>query len=144
MIIRPFFSFILDENGDNDITVENTSVVRNEPVQDGTRPPKVDSPMEALHEKVEKQIIKEGYVKQPSKLSTCFCKQFIFSILAILYLFGSTSPLTIKSKNKIYCTSFGDSWIGTINDQIYQSIIVCGNLAVPLCSNYDLDFNKHI
>ncbi|KAF3338617.1 peptidyl-prolyl cis-trans isomerase FKBP42 isoform X2 [Carex littledalei] len=63
---------ISDENGDNEITVENTSVVRSEPAQDGTRPPKVDSPMDALHEKVEKQIIKEGYGKQPSMLSTCF------------------------------------------------------------------------
>lgn len=77
-MIRTLFWFILDENGDNEITVENTSVVRNEPVQDGTRAPKVDSPMEALHEKVNKQIIKEGYGKQPSKLSTCFCKQFLF------------------------------------------------------------------
>ncbi|KAJ3696471.1 hypothetical protein LUZ61_000176 [Rhynchospora tenuis] len=72
LMITMLFWFILDENGDDGITVENTSVVRNDPVQDGTSPPKVDSPMETLHEKVQKQIIKEGYGKEPAKLSTCF------------------------------------------------------------------------
>jgi hypothetical protein len=76
-MITTFFRFILDENCDSEITVENTSVVRNEMVQDVSGPPKVDFPMEALHEKVKKQIIKEGYGKQPSNLCTCFRKQFI-------------------------------------------------------------------
>jgi hypothetical protein len=37
-------------------------------------PPKVDSEVEVLHEKVTKQIIKEGHGQKPSKYSTCFCK----------------------------------------------------------------------
>ncbi|KAM7264088.1 hypothetical protein ACFE04_001771 [Oxalis oulophora] len=35
-------------------------------------PPKVDSAVELLHEKVTKQIIKEGHGQKPSKYSTCF------------------------------------------------------------------------
>ncbi|XP_045830312.1 peptidyl-prolyl cis-trans isomerase FKBP42 [Trifolium pratense] len=37
-----------------------------------SRPPKVDSEVEVLHEKVTKQIIKEGHGQKPSKYSTCF------------------------------------------------------------------------
>jgi hypothetical protein len=84
---------ILDKSDDNEITVETTSVVRNEPAQDVSGPPKVDSPVEALHEKVKKQIIKEGYGKKPSKLSTCFCKWFIFyyrhtAPIVVTHIFG--------------------------------------------------------
>lgn len=49
-----------------------------EPLQDGTGPPKVDSEVEVLHEKVTKQIMKEGHGQKPSKYSTCFCKYHRF------------------------------------------------------------------
>jgi hypothetical protein len=45
-------------------------------------PPKVDSEVEVLHEKVTKQIIKEGHGQKPSKYSTCFYI-FDFSCLCI-------------------------------------------------------------
>ncbi|RYR52972.1 hypothetical protein Ahy_A06g027817 isoform A [Arachis hypogaea] len=35
-------------------------------------PPKIDSEVEVLHEKVTKQVIKEGHGQKPSKYSTCF------------------------------------------------------------------------
>ncbi|KAJ0966300.1 hypothetical protein J5N97_027438 [Dioscorea zingiberensis] len=57
---------------DNDIITEGTSFVRNEPVNDDNGPPKVDSEVEVLHEKVTKQIIKEGHGHKPTKFSTCF------------------------------------------------------------------------
>ncbi|XP_020095838.1 peptidyl-prolyl cis-trans isomerase FKBP42 isoform X2 [Ananas comosus] len=57
---------------DNDIVMENASFVRNEPPQDDQGPPKVDSEVEILHEKVKKQIIKEGHGHKPAKLATCF------------------------------------------------------------------------
>ncbi|KAJ3679489.1 hypothetical protein LUZ60_017500 [Juncus effusus] len=59
-------------DGENEITVEDSSFMQSEPVQDGTGPPKLDSPVETLHEKVKKQIIKQGHGEIPSKLSTCF------------------------------------------------------------------------
>lgn len=47
-----------------------------EPPSDGNAPPKVDSEVEILQEKVTKQIIKEGHGQKPSKYSTCFCKYY--------------------------------------------------------------------
>lgn len=43
-----------------------------QPPQDSVGPPKVDSAVEFLHEKVTKQIIKEGHGQKPSKYATCF------------------------------------------------------------------------
>ena len=45
-----------------------------EPPSDDNGPPKVDSEVEVLQEKVTKQIMKEGHGQIPSKYSTCFCK----------------------------------------------------------------------
>ncbi|KAM0906504.1 hypothetical protein ACQ4PT_016721 [Festuca glaucescens] len=59
-------------SSDNEITVEETSFVHTEPRQDGSAPPVVTTDMEVLHDKVKKQIIKEGQGKVPSKFSTCF------------------------------------------------------------------------
>ncbi|KAM0878373.1 hypothetical protein ACQ4PT_034920 [Festuca glaucescens] len=59
-------------SSDNEITVEETSYVRTEPQQDGSVPPVVTTDMEVLHDKVKKQVIKEGQGKVPSKFSTCF------------------------------------------------------------------------
>lgn len=56
----------------NDIITENSAFVREEPPQDDAGPPKVDSDVEILHEKVTKQLIKEGHGQKPAKLSTCF------------------------------------------------------------------------
>lgn len=58
--------------GESEIVTEDAAFVRSEPPQDGGGPPKVDSEVEVLHEKVTKQIIKEGHGQKPSKYSTCF------------------------------------------------------------------------
>lgn len=60
------------EDGKNDIVTEKAAFVHGEPVQDSDGPPKVDSEVEVLHEKVTKQIIKAGHGEKPSKYSTCF------------------------------------------------------------------------
>ncbi|KAJ8476433.1 hypothetical protein OPV22_020160 [Ensete ventricosum] len=57
---------------DHDIVTEGSAFVHNEPAQDHKDLPKVESEMEVLHEKVKKQIIKEGHGQKPPKLSTCF------------------------------------------------------------------------
>lgn len=46
--------------------------MHSEPPQDGSAPPVVSSDMEALHDKVKKQIIKEGHGRKPLKFATCF------------------------------------------------------------------------
>lgn len=58
------------------MVAEAASVVHSEPPQDGEGPPKVDSEVEVLHEKVTKQIIREGHGQKPSKYSTCFGKLY--------------------------------------------------------------------
>lgn len=60
-----------DKDGVDDIITEGTSIVHGEPPQDDG-PPTADSEMEVLHEKVSKQIIKEGHGQKPSKYATCF------------------------------------------------------------------------
>lgn len=62
----------LGEDGESEIVTESAAVVHAEPHQDGDAPPKVDAKVEVLHEKVTKQIIKEGHGEKPSKYSTCF------------------------------------------------------------------------
>lgn len=62
----------IDEHADSEIVAEATSVVRADPPQDDNSPPKVDSEVEILQEKITKQIIKEGHGQKPSKYSTCF------------------------------------------------------------------------
>lgn len=57
---------------DNDIKIEGSAFVRNEHPSDDNGPPKVDSEVEVLHEKVTKQIIKDGHGHKPTKFSTCF------------------------------------------------------------------------
>ncbi|XP_027113749.1 peptidyl-prolyl cis-trans isomerase FKBP42 isoform X1 [Coffea arabica] len=56
----------------SEVVTEGSSVVHGDPPQDGSGPPKVDSEVEVLQEKVTKQIIKEGHGQKPSKYSTCF------------------------------------------------------------------------
>lgn len=62
------------QDGEPEIVTEGASFVHGEPPQDGSGPPKVDSQEEVLHEKVTKQVIKEGHGQKPSKYSTCFGK----------------------------------------------------------------------
>lgn len=62
----------LDQEEDNEIRTKSAAFVQGEPPQDGNGPPKVDSEVEVLHEKVTKQIIKEGHGQKPSKYATCF------------------------------------------------------------------------
>lgn len=62
----------LGEDVQSEITMEDAAVVHGEPHQDGSGPPKVDTEVEVLHEKVTKQIIKEGQGEKPSKYATCF------------------------------------------------------------------------
>jgi len=52
--------------------VEEASFVHSEPPQDGSAPPTVSSDMEVLHDKVKKQVIKEGHGRKPLKFATCF------------------------------------------------------------------------
>ncbi|GFZ02680.1 FKBP-type peptidyl-prolyl cis-trans isomerase family protein [Actinidia rufa] len=60
------------QDGESEIVAESASFVHGELPPDGNGPPKVDSEVEVLHEKVTKQIIKEGHGQKPSKYSTCF------------------------------------------------------------------------
>ncbi|CAI0442527.1 unnamed protein product [Linum tenue] len=60
------------KDGDSEIVTESAAFVRGEAPQEGEGPPKVDSEVEVLHEKVTKQIIKAGHGEKPSKYSTCF------------------------------------------------------------------------
>ncbi|KAM1229352.1 hypothetical protein ACFX15_039081 [Malus domestica] len=60
------------QDGENETVTEDATFMRGEPSQDANGPPKVDSKAEILHEKVTKQIIKEGHGPIPSKYSTCF------------------------------------------------------------------------
>lgn len=62
----------LGQDGEGEIITESASFVHGELPHDGNGPPKVDSEVEVLHEKVTKQIIKEGHGQRPSKYSTCF------------------------------------------------------------------------
>ncbi|KAF8395842.1 hypothetical protein HHK36_019796 [Tetracentron sinense] len=68
----------IDPDGDNEIITEDAAFVHGEPPQDTNGPPKVDSEVEILHEKVTKQITKEGHGQKPSKYSTCFCQNAYF------------------------------------------------------------------
>jgi len=52
--------------------VEEASFVHSEPPQDGSAPPVVSSDMEVLHDKVKKQVIKQGHGRKPLKFATCF------------------------------------------------------------------------
>ncbi|KAE8038268.1 hypothetical protein FH972_010794 [Carpinus fangiana] len=62
----------LDLDNENEIVAESAAFVHGGPPQDANGPPKADSEVEILHEKVTKQIIKEGRGQKPSKYSTCF------------------------------------------------------------------------
>ncbi|XP_021736171.1 peptidyl-prolyl cis-trans isomerase FKBP42-like [Chenopodium quinoa] len=62
----------LGEDGESDIVTEQATFVHGAPHQNDNGPPKVDAEVEVLHEKVTKQIIKEGHGEKPSKYSTCF------------------------------------------------------------------------
>ncbi|KAI5341909.1 hypothetical protein L3X38_009784 [Prunus dulcis] len=62
----------LGQDGESEIVTEDATFVHGEPPQDANGLPKVDSKVEVLHEKVAKQIIKEGHGPIPSKYSTCF------------------------------------------------------------------------
>ena len=67
--------FFAGQDDENEIVTENTAFVPpGEPAQDASGPPKVDSEVEILQEKVTKQIIKEGHGYKTSKYSTCFCE----------------------------------------------------------------------
>ncbi|CAB4268134.1 unnamed protein product [Prunus armeniaca] len=64
--------FFVGQDGESEIVTEDATFVHGEPPQDANGLPKVDSKVEVLHEKVTKQIIKEGHGPIPSKYSTCF------------------------------------------------------------------------
>ncbi|CAI9760054.1 unnamed protein product [Fraxinus pennsylvanica] len=50
-----------DQNGNEEIITKGASVVHGEPAQDENCPPKVHSDVAVLHEKLTKQVIKEGH-----------------------------------------------------------------------------------
>lgn len=74
-----FICFFAGKDDENERAMEEAAVVRGEPLQDGNHPPKVESAVEILQEKVTKQIIKEGHGQKPTKYATCFCKLHFFS-----------------------------------------------------------------
>ncbi|GJY91467.1 peptidyl-prolyl cis-trans isomerase FKBP42 [Tanacetum coccineum] len=49
------------QNGEDEIVTEGSAFVHGGPSQDDNGPPKVDTEVEVLHEKVTKQIMKEGH-----------------------------------------------------------------------------------
>ncbi|KAL8214065.1 hypothetical protein R6Q57_003514 [Mikania cordata] len=61
-----------DQDAKEEIVMEGSSFVHGGHPQDDNRPPKVDAKVEVIHEKVTKQVIKEGHGENPSKYSTCF------------------------------------------------------------------------
>lgn len=66
---------VAGQEEENEVITESSAFVKGEPAPEfSSNPPKVDSEVEVLHEKVSKQIIKEGHGQKPSKYSTCFCK----------------------------------------------------------------------
>lgn len=84
--------FNADQVGTDEIITEGASVVHGEPPQDDTGPPKVDSEVEFLHEKVTKQIIKEGHGQKPTKYATCFCKSKLrLFVVCLFFLLPSLS-----------------------------------------------------
>ncbi|XP_057978609.1 peptidyl-prolyl cis-trans isomerase FKBP42 [Malania oleifera] len=60
------------QENESEIVMEKAAFVHGNPIQDDNDPPKVDSEVEILHEKVTKQLMKEGHGQKPSKYSTCF------------------------------------------------------------------------
>nr|GEV99139.1 peptidyl-prolyl cis-trans isomerase FKBP42 [Tanacetum cinerariifolium] len=60
------------QDGEDEIVTEGSAFVHGGPSQDDNGPPKVDTEVEVLHEKVTKQIMKEGHGNKPTKYSTCF------------------------------------------------------------------------
>jgi len=62
------------KDDEDEIVVEQAAGVHVDPVQHGDFPPKVDSAVEILQEKVTKQVVKEGHGQKPCKYATCFCK----------------------------------------------------------------------
>lgn len=72
-----FFALLMvagEDANENEVITESSAFVKGETALEVSNPPKVDSEVEILHEKVTKQIIKEGHGQKPSKYSTCFCK----------------------------------------------------------------------
>ena len=65
--------------------MEEASFVHSEPPQDGSAPPVVSSDMEVLHDKVKKQVIKEGHGKRPLKFATCF-GEYWFVFYSIIFI----------------------------------------------------------
>ncbi|KAM1443391.1 hypothetical protein ACFX2I_039676 [Malus domestica] len=66
-------SQLLGQDGENETVTEDATFVRGEPSQDANGPPKVDSKAEILHEKVTKQIIKEGYGQYHPSIQHASC-----------------------------------------------------------------------
>ncbi|MFS7988250.1 putative peptidylprolyl isomerase [Helianthus anomalus] len=60
------------QDAEEEIVMEGSSFVQGGPPQDDNGPPKVDTKVDVIHEKVTKQVIKEGHGEKPSKYSTCF------------------------------------------------------------------------
>lgn len=61
-----------DTGNDKTINAEKITSENAEVEEDDMLPPKVNSEVEVLHDKVTKQIIKEGSGNKPSRNSTCF------------------------------------------------------------------------
>ncbi|KAL3611363.1 hypothetical protein D5086_002383 [Populus alba] len=62
----------IGKDDEDEIVVEQAAGAHGDPLQHGDFPPKVDSAVEILQEKVTKQVVKEGHGQKPSKYATCF------------------------------------------------------------------------
>lgn len=85
-IVYSSLAFFAVEVNPNEIVADNAVFVHGKALPDANEPPKVDSEMEILQEKVTKQIIKEGHGSVPSKYSTCFCKCQIIEYFAFAHV----------------------------------------------------------
>ncbi|KAF6168376.1 hypothetical protein GIB67_018216 [Kingdonia uniflora] len=99
-------------SGDSEVIVEHATFVQGDPPQDFEGPPKADSKMEVLHEKVKKQIIKEGRGQQPSKYSTCFCKQYNLLLCCLIVSWALLLNLIVHYRAWTESTQhkFDDTW----------------------------------
>lgn len=68
---------------ENEVVTESSAFVKGELPQEFSMPPKVDSEVEVLHEKVTKQVIKKGHGQKPSKYSTCFSKYRMLDLIIV-------------------------------------------------------------
>jgi hypothetical protein len=116
-------------SSDSEITVEEASFVHTKPPQDGSAPPVATSDTEVLHDKVKKQVIKEGHGKKPLKFATCFGKYGTNSSFHMLRMLVSTMRLSMLHCPVLYSTvtscecCFFLHWLGIYKSHANQLVM---------------------